>query len=189
MNFFKHFNKVDFQGKEATNIMNSILLKFKNINNTTLYFYYTIKDGESPESIAHKVYGESDLHWTILLLNHIVDPYYDWALGKKQLKAYIDSKYDKVNDIHHFLYLGKELHPNQSFKIDGGGYMNFNELYNDWLNGNPIPQNVFIISNVDFETTENDKRRDVKILNKDIVDKFVDQFIELMAGRIGNATL
>lgn len=189
MNFFKYFSKTEFYGVEGVNIMNSILLKFKNIDNTTLYFYYTVEDGETPESIAYDKYGQIDYHWTILLLNHIVDPYFEWPLDRRRLAAYIENKYDPVNDIHHFIYKGKNLYKDQSFKIDGGGYLNFNDLYDDWKNGIPIPQNVFIVTNTDFETTENDKKRDIRILNAKTVDKFVDQFVELMAGRINNATL
>jgi len=189
MNFFKYFDTQNYSAKEATNILSSVLLKFKNVNNTTLYFYHSVADGETPESIAFDMYGNSDLHWTILLLNHTVDPYFMWPLNKRQLQSYSDNKYDNPNDIHHFIYEGRNLYPNQSFKIDGGGYISFNELYDNYKNGDPILQNVFIVTNIDFEFTANNNNRDIKVLNRNIIDRFVDQFTNLLAGRISNATI
>ena len=39
--------------------------------------YYDVKDGETPEMIAHKYYDDVELHWTIFLANNIVDYYED----------------------------------------------------------------------------------------------------------------
>ena len=39
--------------------------------------YYDVKDGETPEMIAHKYYDDVELHWTILVANDIVDYYED----------------------------------------------------------------------------------------------------------------
>lgn len=186
MNFFKHFNIITYDGKKAINIMNSILLKFKNIDNTTLYFYYTIKDGDTPESVAYNVYGESDLHWTILLLNNIVDPYHDWALSGRRFQKFLTGKYgDDVNDIHHFKYEDQHFYKNQSIKLDESNYLNFNDIYDNWKNGISLPYKVIPITNTEYENTLNDGKREIKLLNKNKINKFVDQFTEALNGNDG----
>lgn len=61
--------------------------------NSSLYYAYAVKDGESPEDIAFKLYGDPLKHWVILLANKINDPLYDWVLESKAFANYIDRKY------------------------------------------------------------------------------------------------
>ena len=39
---------------------------------------YTIKDGERPETLAEKIYGNQFYDWVILLTNNMVNAQYDW---------------------------------------------------------------------------------------------------------------
>jgi len=73
-------------------------------NNYSLYDEYDIIDGETPEILAHKVYGNSNLHWIILLLNDILDPRYEWILSQENLIEHVKSKYGAqgLNAIHHY---------------------------------------------------------------------------------------
>ena len=40
---------------------------------------YTIKDGERPETLAEKIYGNQFYDWVILLTNNMVNAQYDWG--------------------------------------------------------------------------------------------------------------
>lgn len=71
-------------------------------NNYTVYDEYDIVDGETPEIVAYKVYGNSELHWIVLMLNDVIDPRYDWLLSQSQLKTYVESKYGSLNSVHHY---------------------------------------------------------------------------------------
>ena len=44
--------------------------------------YYDVKDGETPEMIAYKYYDDVELHWTIFLVNNIVDYYEDYECSE-----------------------------------------------------------------------------------------------------------
>ena len=35
----------------------------------------------TPENIADRYYGDSTLHWIVLLTNNILDPYFDFPLN------------------------------------------------------------------------------------------------------------
>jgi hypothetical protein len=39
------------------------------LDSITLYEEYSIEDGDTPEIIAHKIYGNVSLHWLIMLAN------------------------------------------------------------------------------------------------------------------------
>lgn len=57
------------------------------------YLSYTIRDGERPETLANRIYGQADLHWLILLFNEIIDPMFEWPLSEQQLLSAVERKY------------------------------------------------------------------------------------------------
>ena len=61
--------------------------------NSAAFYPYLVKDDETPETIAYKMYGNAERHWIVLMFNDIVDPQYDWPLGYDNLIQYIDKKY------------------------------------------------------------------------------------------------
>jgi hypothetical protein len=106
----------------VTNITTRIALSEEVKNNLGLYDEYDIKDGETPELLADKFYGNPEQHWLILHYNEIIDPRFDWPLDTNNLNRYVASKYANVNAVHH---------------------------YED-ANGNYANGNVYLISSSDF---------------------------------------
>ena len=62
-------------------------------NNPMLFYEYAIQDGDTPEIIAEKYYGDPFRYWIILLSNELLDPLWDWPLSDAMLLEYIDTKY------------------------------------------------------------------------------------------------
>jgi len=58
-----------------------------------LFYDYDIRDGETPELIADKLYGSPYYHWILLLFNDIIDPYEDWAKDDRSIENHIQRKY------------------------------------------------------------------------------------------------
>jgi hypothetical protein len=58
------------------------------------YLNYTIRDGERPETLAHRIYGASEFHWIILLFNEIIDPIFSWPIASNDLDALVEKKYN-----------------------------------------------------------------------------------------------
>lgn len=83
--------RYEFEGVEYT--IKNIFLKIGFINlvkeNSPDFFdKYFIEDGERPETIAYKYYGNQDLWWLILILNNIKDPFFDWCLSIDELEEW-----------------------------------------------------------------------------------------------------
>lgn len=77
---------------------------------------YTIRDGEKPEHIAHRVYGRADYHWIILMFNEIHDPYFGWPMTANELSAHMEKAYP-----------GKSLFINTGGVIESGKLAIMNE--------------------------------------------------------------
>lgn len=172
--YFSKFDKIQYNGKTVTDITNSILLKYRPMNNATLYTYHNVVDGETPESLAHKYYGNANDHWIIILLNNVVDPYFHWVLTQRELTAHVNSLYGdgKGSRIHHLIDLTTRKRLDE---VDQAKYVN-----SEGESIGIIPQNIHPVTNIEYETTLNDLKRDVKILAPTYVQDFKNQFEDLM---------
>lgn len=92
--------------RKTAQVVTNILLRVKIsevlANDFGVYDLYDIQDGETPEILAFKIYGDSNLHWIILHANEILDPRFEWLLSTNNLYEFVTGKYDKVNGVHHY---------------------------------------------------------------------------------------
>ena len=102
-NYFNHFPLTYYSGSNTTslNIVTNIIARFgfeKSLKqNSSAFYEYLIKESDTPEIIASKIYGSPERHWIVLAFNDIMDPQYDWPLQYDTLIKYIDQKYSKPN--------------------------------------------------------------------------------------------
>lgn len=101
--YFSYFPKVlysvnDNQSIEyVTNILTRIKFDDNVKNQTTAYYNYTINDGERPDTLAHKIYGDEEKHWMILLMNDIIDIKSQWPLSYTEFNSFIIEKYGSAS--------------------------------------------------------------------------------------------
>lgn len=112
--YFSNFPTVvhDFDlsnGKDyrlIADITRNVRLRKAILDNITLYDYYDIAEGETPEIISEKIYGTPYYHWIIMLANQRYDYIEDFPLAQFELESKIAALYPSGDDIHHFLYNG-----------------------------------------------------------------------------------
>lgn len=90
----------------ATNVLSRVGFLREILSNISTYRLYTIRDGDKPEILADKVYGDPEAHWIILYANNIKDPQYDWPMDNRTFVKHIKDKYGTVEaaktGIHHY---------------------------------------------------------------------------------------
>ena len=94
MQYFEMLPKVIKVEKNGTSTVYTNLLSRANLindvlTNPVLFYYYDIQDGDTPEIVAHKYYGDSYRYWLVLLPNNILDPQWDWPLNNKIGRAHV----------------------------------------------------------------------------------------------------
>ena len=108
MYFDKNFPTIEYDSvgngefKDVKNLLRRVALNTKVKTNTLLYDTYDVKEGETPESIADKLYDDPELHWVIMIINDITDRYHQWPMTVPQFEAYIADKYTNPDGIHHY---------------------------------------------------------------------------------------
>ena len=71
-------------------------LKHRDLEDTARkisYYEYEIKESDTPEIIASKIYETPERHWLVLAMNNMIDPQFDWPMQYKTLINFIDTKY------------------------------------------------------------------------------------------------
>ena len=64
---------------------------------------YAIRDGERPDMLSKRLYGDPFFDWVILLTNNLVNAQYDWPLSNYDLSKVLEKEYDDpYNTIHHY---------------------------------------------------------------------------------------
>ena len=59
-----------------------------------LYDSFDVPEGDSPETVAYKVYGSTEYFWIVCLLNNVVNRFYDWPLDEYNFQQFVKDKYD-----------------------------------------------------------------------------------------------
>ena len=59
---------------------------------------FTVKDGDTPETVAYDVYGDAQMHWVVMLANNVNSIYVDWPKTTEELSAYLENKYKNQID-------------------------------------------------------------------------------------------
>lgn len=121
------------------------------IQNISFYDEYDVQDGETPEIISDKFYGNSSYHWIIMMANNVIDPVLDWPMTYNQLVKYSEEKYDNIYAVHHY--------------EDADGH---------------IVNSGFPVSNIEYEEAINESKRRIKVVRKELISDIVDEFSKLI---------
>jgi|TARA_B110000285_G_scaffold18098_1_gene17650 hypothetical protein len=131
---------------------------------------YDVKNGEKPEDVAYKWFGDAELHWVILMTNNVIDRYYDWPMNQVQFQAFIEDKYSNPDGIHHY-----EI-TKDSGRTTGQGPNDYSYLVE--VNSDTV--NATSISNREYEEREQDKKRSIRLLNQTYLNDFIAEFDNLI---------
>lgn len=146
-------------------------------SNAVIFKKYAIVDGERPDTIADKAYGNPFFDWIILLTNNMVHAQFDWPRTNYELYKELEAKFDDpYGTIHHYetyeiaqysagLRVDEQFY-NSTHKINLNGAI-------VTKNGNEICRPVTI---AEWYTAENEKKREIYLLKPAYIQSFVDDF-------------
>ena len=79
--------------KLVTDILSRVRISTEGKDDTTFFVNYDLKDGDRPDTISDRLYGNSEYFWVVLLANDALNPYYDFSLSSVSLENYAKKKY------------------------------------------------------------------------------------------------
>lgn len=199
MQYFKSLPKVRYLDENNTTTVFTNLMARASIipsilNNTLAYYTYDIQDGDTPEIVAYKYYGDINRFWIVLYCNKMIDPQWDWPLSSNKFEKYVLNKYStSLNNIHHYEKITTKINnvsnTNSTTTVDNQIIPQtvYNNLPSDLTNtynigAEQVQINVKTkaVTNYEYEIEQNESKRNIKLLNKMYTDKLEAQFLELM---------
>jgi hypothetical protein len=79
--------------KEVSDITATFKVLPKVIEEGAYPINVAVPETDRPEVFAHRVYGDPKMHWVILNMNNMVNPYYDWVLSQQSFDNMMEEKY------------------------------------------------------------------------------------------------
>ena len=151
--------------KLVTNLLKRVAVRSKVKTNVMIFDTYDVKEGETPEILADKLYDDSELHWVILLFNDITDRYHQWPMNNNQFLSYMHDKYTNQGAVHH--YEISQVSGDTTIKINIGS-------------DNTDHSGATAITNFEYEEALQDELRQIRLLDPAYVEDFVIEFEKLM---------
>ena len=163
----------DIKGDGVYKLLPDILRRVKlraNIRNGMFMFdNYDVKEGETPEQVAFKWFGDTEYHWIILMTNNITDRYYGWPITQPQFQAHLEDKYGvgNIDSTHHY-EVSQTSGPTSS--RDNSHLVEVNS----------DASGATAVTNREYEEREQDRLRQIRLLDPKYLSIFVSEFEHLI---------
>lgn len=179
MKFFKQYplSKYWFGNQDDSFLFRNFFIKVELLeylrDNPTVLTNYVLKADESPWVLADKIYGNSNLYWTLFLVNDILDPK-DWVMNTPRFNDYIAEKYLDEDEVLFTTRKGEyaELKSNQ-FLVQINPFKTIDSSPDPSLTD---PLTYDKITAVEHEIAVNDNKRIVKAIRKEYMPAFLKDF-------------
>ena len=146
-------------------------------SNVVYFKKYAITDGERPDTVADKAYGNPFYDWVVLMTNNLVNAQFDWPKTNYQLYKELEAKFDDpYSTIYRYETYAIGQYPagvvvdetfyNSQQKVNINGSVQLK-------NGNEICRPVTV---AEWYTSENEKKREIFLLKPQYLESFVDDF-------------
>tara|TARA_B100000287_G_scaffold255284_1_gene239968 strand:- start:382 stop:1047 length:666 start_codon:yes stop_codon:yes gene_type:complete len=197
MGYFRELPNLEYQNFLSDSLSSQSYLTVKNLfrrnklrddlqNIFTIFDKYEIMEGARPDTVAEEFYGNSELDWVVLITAGIINVRDEWPLSNRDLYYYVLNIYkneDALGDIHHYetkeirdsngkLILPQGKHVDKDFSIS---YYEGNTYITPGSNST-----ILGISNWEYETIKNDKKRSIYLLRRRYLQQFLNDMRDIM---------
>ena len=165
---------------EVKNIFRRVKLRDDLQNNFTVFDRYQIPMNARPDTVAEDLYGSPQFDWVVLTTAGILNVRNEWPLNDRDLYDYSLDKYgESLNSVKFFettevkdtsgrmiLPKGKVVYSNFTIPKPGEPTATLNPVVG--------------ISNYEYETRLNDKKRSIFVLREEYLQQFLDDMRQIM---------
>ena len=140
-----------------------------------------VHDGQRPDELSYKFYGDEQYYWVILQINEITDYYNQWPLSEVELQQFVYKKYGGASgagQTHHWQTVTTydESTPKPNLMLKGGLTVPKNFIYRYpstpdstvKLSSTPVS-----VSNYQYERDINERKSEISILNPQYIYDYV----------------
>ena len=165
---------------EVKNIFRRVKVRDDLYNNFVVFQKYEIPEGARPDTVAEEIFGSPNLDWVVLTVAGIINVRNEWPLSNHDLYNYVENKYgNSINSIKFFET--KEVKDSSGRLIlPKGKVVDSNFTIPKPATPTATLNPVVGISNYEYETRLNDKKRNIFILKEQYLQQFLDDMRSIM---------
>ena len=209
MFYFNSFPKIittDYNnnGIVLTNIIKRVNIIPSLLNNPLLNYSYDLQEGDTPDIVANKYYGDSYRYWLTLFSNNIINPQWQWPMSSSVFDNYIQNKYAEAaaaaNVASVLEYTQSTVYQyTKTIETIDGATLNITKTtividqptYDSTVPG--ITTSIFpggatvsqtvttnVVSIYDYELEQNESNRSINLINSIYTSQIESQFASLM---------
>jgi len=168
--FFKGFPKVNYkfgeEVKEVTDFLHRWSFRKSVKSNGVAWSRWILRDQDTVFSVAKTLYGSEYYFWVVMMMNDMIDPFFDYPLDDVNLASFVAAKYgpENVLGVHHY----EADEDDNSYSYEPGTIVSY-----DYINHVPsgTTRNIKTISNYDHEARINEAKRYIKLLKPEFLDQ------------------
>lgn len=184
MGYFNELPNIEYQdflkeeSSQAYILMKNIFIRGKLrddlYNVFTAFDKYEIVEGERPDQIAEKLYGNAEYDWVVLVSANIINYQNQFPLSSQQLWNYVNDKYgeENVNDPHHYETVEVKDDFNRLI-LPGGLIVNEDFEIPDPNIPTRVLNPVTSVSNWEYEDNINNEKKTIYVLKRSYLNTFL----------------
>lgn len=166
----------------VTNVMKRFILREELSSKAVIFYDYQIKEGERPDIVAFKFYGDYRLDWLVMITNRILDPHFDWFKSYYDFRNFIIDKYGSIQQsqqtIHHYEWIIQ-----QATEFDNSFTVQERTIIVDEETHDALPlEDRKIIYDYDYERDLNEERANIKLLKTEFVPNITKELETIFNG-------
>ena len=165
---------------EVKNVFRRVKLRDDLQNNFTVFERYQIPMGFRPDVVAEELYGSDQLDWVVLTVAGILNVRNEWPLSDRDLYDYSIDKYGEDLNSIRFFETKEVKDTNGRLILPKGKVVDSNFTIPKPGEPTATLNPVVGISNYEYETRLNDKKRSIFVLREEYLQQFLNDMRELM---------
>ena len=165
---------------EVKNVFRRAKLRDDLQNNFTVFERYDIPMGFRPDTVAEELYGSDQLDWVVLTVAGILNVRNEWPLSDRDIYDYSLDKYGESLNSVKFFETTEVKDTNGRMILPKGKVVDSNFTIPKPGEPTATLSPVVGISNYEYETRLNDKKRSIFVLREEYLQQFLNDMRELM---------
>jgi len=180
-NYFSYFpttpHDVRNTGRKtiATNILRRFKVRDSLSERTDVFYEYSIQEGDRPDVIAEKFYGNANYAWVVLHYNNIIDPQFDWPLFGRDFDRFIVGKYGSIQSAVTTIKNYYKIIRAATVKNDGTRLEAYEVIVDETTYNSLSPSQRRSETQYDWEVEQNEARKQIRLLEPRYLSKVIDE--------------
>jgi hypothetical protein len=157
--YFSNIPSINYNGVNLRDLMLKAVIAREVLDTGVVFYPYTLRDGDTPQSIAYDYYGSVEYDWLVMFSNQMVDQVYQWYMSTSDFDSYIEAYYGTIANAmattHHYESVSGGLqYTPTSYQYNTTGL--------DSTTGLPL----YAVDCYTWETQQNEAKRNINLINK-----------------------